>query len=161
MKQPEPLPYRNHDHRRCIQSAVQSAQVICRERNARLTPLRREVLELVWQSHKPLGAYTILEQLAERGGRNARPAPPTVYRALDFLQGLGLVHRLASCNAFIGCRQPEAEHAAHFLICRRCETALELDNPSVASAINATAADSGFKIEQSCIELVGLCPNCR
>lgn len=156
-----PIAYQPHDHERCIDTAVHRAQTICRQRDARLTPLRREVLELVWQSHKPLGAYTILEQLAERGGRSARPAPPTVYRALDFLQELGLVHRLASRNAFIGCHQPEHEHQGHFLICRNCEIALELTDAAVTQAMAAAARHSGFTIEQSCIELVGLCPACQ
>lgn len=156
-----PIAYKPHDHERCISAAVRRAQTICRARDARLTPIRREVLELVWQSHKPLGAYTILEQLAERGGRTSRPAPPTVYRALDFLQELGLVHRLASRNAFIGCHQPEHEHQGHFLICRDCETALELTDTAVTQSVAAAAQHSGFTIEQSCIELVGLCPACQ
>ena len=156
-----PLAYQHHDHRRCVQGAVGRAQSICNRRGARLTPLRREVLELVWQSHKPLGAYAILEQLAGRDGRTSRPAPPTVYRALDFLQELGLVHRLASRNAFIGCDQPEHEHQGHFLICDRCEVALELSDAAVADAVAAAASESGFAVEKSCIELVGVCPACQ
>lgn len=156
-----PLAYKRHDHQQCISDALQNAQAICRQRGARLTPLRREVLELVWQSHKPLGAYTILEQLAEQGGRTSRPAPPTVYRALEFLQELGLVHRLASRNAFIGCDQPGHKHQGHFLICRACDVALELSDDAVSRAVTAAANDSDFIIEESCIELVGLCPTCQ
>jgi Fur family zinc uptake transcriptional regulator len=77
---------------------------LCAQKGLRLTALRRRVLELVWQSHKPLGAYDILAVLSEQDGRRA--APPTVYRALDFLLENGLVHRISSLNAFVGCDAP-------------------------------------------------------
>jgi len=156
-----PVAYRRHNHRRCVEDALHRASELCHRRGARLTPLRREVLELVWQSHRPLGAYAILEQLAERGGRESRPAPPTVYRALDFLLEQGLVHRLASRNAFIGCDQPERQHQGQFLICRECEVALELRCTTVNRALDRAANDADFTIEQGCIELTGLCPGCR
>ncbi|MDY6815939.1 MAG: transcriptional repressor, partial [Pseudomonadota bacterium] len=77
------LPYRPHNHQACVSQALADARAICRARNARLTPTRERVLELIWQSHKPLGAYDVLAELTAEG-QNA--APPTVYRALDFLQ---------------------------------------------------------------------------
>ena len=89
-----------HDHRRCVANALDDAEAVCAERGARLTPVRRRVLEIIWQSHRPLGAYAILEVLS---GEGHSPAPPTVYRALEFLLTHGLVHRLSSLNAFIGC----------------------------------------------------------
>jgi hypothetical protein len=95
------------------------------------------VLELVWQSHKPLGAYDILAVLSEQDGRRA--APPTVYRALDFLLENGLVHRIASLNAFIGCSHPEHAHQGQFLICRECHAAIELEQKSISDAIIASA----------------------
>ena len=79
----------NHDH--CIVDALQRAEALCEQRNVRLTPIRRRVLELVWHSHAPIGAYAILDQL-KTTDRSA--APPTVHRALDFLLEHGLVHRL-------------------------------------------------------------------
>ena len=90
------LPYRPHNHQACVNQALDDARHICQQHNARLTPTRQRVLELIWQSHRPLGAYDVLAQLAAEG-QNA--APPTVYRALDFLQQHGLVHRIASLNA--------------------------------------------------------------
>lgn len=87
------LPYRPHNHDACVRDALAEARAICQARNARLTPIRQRVLELIWESHKPLGAYDLLGMLAQEG-HNA--APPTVYRALDFLQQYGLVHRIAS-----------------------------------------------------------------
>lgn len=104
------LPYRPHNHQACVNQALDDARHICQQHNARLTPTRQRVLELIWQSHRPLGAYDVLAQLAAEG-QNA--APPTVYRALDFLQQHGLVHRIASLNAFVGCAHPGKPHTRH------------------------------------------------
>ncbi len=104
---------------------MSEADALCARQGLRLTALRRRVLELVWQSHKPLGAYDILAVLSEQDGRRA--APPTVYRALDFLLENGLVHRISSLNAFIGCNHPEHAHQGQFLICRECHAAIELE----------------------------------
>ena len=103
-----PLACLPHDHSQCVDSALADADALCARQGVRLTALRRRVLELVWQSHKPLGAYDILGTLSEEDGRRA--APPTVYRALDFLMENGLIHRIASLNAFIGCVRPEHSH---------------------------------------------------
>ena len=53
----------SHDHQRCIASALEAAAGLCERRGVRLTALRRQVLELVWRSHEPRGAYAILETL--------------------------------------------------------------------------------------------------
>src|SRR5262249_40395465 len=89
-----------HDHRHCIDDALSRAETVCAERGARMTPLRRRVLELVWDSHAPIGAYAIMDLLRAADDRAA--APPTVYRALEFLLDQGLVHKIESLNAFVG-----------------------------------------------------------
>ena len=96
----------DHDHTKCISEAVAIAREICAKHGERFTELRGRVLELVWDSHRPIGAYAILERL-KSDGRSA--APPTVYRALDFLMGVGLVHRIESLNAYVGCAHPGDE----------------------------------------------------
>ena len=154
-----PLACRPHDHRRCVNHALDEAEQRCVTRGVRLTELRKRVLELVWQSHQPLGAYDILEQLSQQDGR--RPGPPTVYRALDFLLEHDLVHRLASLNAFIGCSHPEHDQACQFLICRQCRTAVELEQSAINQAISEAAQGVGFAVEQPMVEVVGLCSRCR
>lgn len=156
------LAYRKHDHTHCIDAALSAARKLCGERALRLTPLREQVLQLVWQSHKPLGAYAILDLLsAVSGAKKPRPAPPTVYRALEFLLENGLVHRINSLNAFIGCTQPQAHHSSLFLICRNCETAIEIADPAINSAIHSAAQSARFTEQSACVEIAGLCPNCR
>ncbi|MGE8496888.1 MAG: zinc uptake transcriptional repressor Zur [Pseudomonas sp.] len=154
-----PLASRPHDHSRCVSHALTEAENICARQGLRLTALRKRVLELVWQSHKPLGAYDILGVLSEEDGRRA--APPTVYRALDFLLENGLVHRIASLNAFVGCNQPEHAHQGQFLICRSCHAAIELEQTSISEAIVASAKEVGFSVEGQTVEVVGLCSGCR
>lgn len=159
MISPTNLVYRKHDHARCIDDALAAATQLCADRALRLTPLRRQVLQLVWQSHKPLGAYAILDLLSAT--QTQKLAPPTVYRALEFLLENGLIHRINSLNAFIGCSQPHAHHNSHFLICRNCATALEIADPALATAIHAAAAGARFSEESASVEITGLCPNCR
>jgi Fur family zinc uptake transcriptional regulator len=154
-----PLACLPHDHSHCVSSALAEAETVCAQHGVRLTALRLRVLELVWQSHKPLGAYDILAVLSEADGRRA--APPTVYRALDFLQENGLVHRIASLNAFVGCNQPGHPHQGQFLICRACYTSIELEQSSISTAIISSAASVGFSVEGQTVEVLGLCANCQ
>lgn len=147
-----------HNHRQCVVDAVTEAAELCRHRGVRLTDLRKRVLELIWASHQPIGAYAVLDVLrAERGGA----APPTVYRALDFLLEQGLVHRIESLNAFIGCNQPSRAHGGQFLICSTCGDAVEMDDGRVDQAIRVSAADAGFDVRSRVVEAVGLCPHCQ
>nr|WP_017684289.1 MULTISPECIES: Fur family transcriptional regulator [Pseudomonas syringae group]EPN20370.1 zinc uptake regulation protein [Pseudomonas syringae pv. actinidiae ICMP 19070]EPN44263.1 zinc uptake regulation protein [Pseudomonas syringae pv. actinidiae ICMP 19096]EPN58696.1 zinc uptake regulation protein [Pseudomonas syringae pv. actinidiae ICMP 19079]EPN85066.1 zinc uptake regulation protein [Pseudomonas syringae pv. actinidiae ICMP 19101]AKT33112.1 Fur family transcriptional regulator [Pseudom len=154
-----PLASRPHDHSHCVHSALAEAETLCTQQGLRLTTLRRRVLELVWQSHKPLGAYDILAVLSEEDGRRA--APPTVYRALDFLLENGLVHRIASLNAFTGCNHPTHAHQGQFLICRLCHAAIELQHPAISSAVVDAAAGVGFAVEGQTVEIVGVCAGCK
>lgn len=148
---------KSHDHSRCVGRAVDKAVALCGTRGSRLTDLRRRVLELVWRSHEPIGAYDILGRLQrERNGA----APPTVYRALDFLIEHGLVHRIASLNAFVGCHRPDLRHRSQFLICRQCSEVAEIDDTRIDRAISASAAAAGFVVDDETIELHGLCPRC-
>ena len=147
----------DHDHNACQGEALERAEVICAERGVRLTEIRKRVLELVWSGHKPLGAYDILDAMRqERDGA----APPTVYRALEFLLGLGLIHRIESLNAFVGCTDPETPHRAQFLICDQCGTTAELNDPRIDAAIGERAAAAGFTVNRRTIEVEGTCPHC-
>ncbi len=154
-----PLAFRSHNHARCVDTALAEAQQLCRERGARLTPLRQQVLELVWQNHKPLGAYALMDKLGAQSTR--RVAPPTVYRALDFLLEQGLIHRISGLNAFVGCPTPKERHYNHFLLCKECGGALELESDVLNQAILEQAQAAGFKLDSHSLEVTGLCPQCR
>ena len=147
-----------HDHGRCIDGALSRAEEVCASRGARLTPIRRQVLQLVWSGHRPRGAYAILDDMAVEG---KRVAPLTVYRALDFLVEQGLVHRIESLNAYIGCPDPDHAHPGQFLVCSECGNATELNDIRVSAAIDACAHDQGFKVDRTTVEVRGLCSACR
>jgi Fur family zinc uptake transcriptional regulator len=148
-----------HDHARCEADAIADAEARCTERGLKLTPVRRHVLETLLADHRPVGAYDIMDRLAEHG---PRPAPITVYRALDFLLEAGLVHRIASRNAFIACIQHHAANdSVMFLICERCGTVGEAASGAVKEALNTAAKAAGFAPKLPVIEVPGLCAHCR
>ncbi|MEL6318021.1 MAG: Fur family transcriptional regulator [Pseudomonadota bacterium] len=146
-----------HDHCACVADAMAAAERICARAGARLTPVRRRVLELLWEAHRPVAAYGLLDRLREEG---LGSQPPTIYRALDFLASHGLVHKVASLNAFIGCARPETQHAPQFLICWKCKDVAEMADPNVAAAVAKAIDATGFRPRAARLEVEGLCPNC-
>ena len=146
-----------HAHGRCIGQALDRAESRCRQRGARLTRTRRRVLELIWDSHKAVKAYDLLDRLGETE-KSVRP--PTVYRALKFLIAHGLVHRVDSLNAFIGCSGSDELHNAQFLICQKCGEVSEMDGEGIDQAVARQAAAAGFTIRSQTVELHGECPSC-
>ncbi len=149
----------DHDHDRCAAEAIAHAEALCAAKAQRLTPLRRRVLETLLASHSPLGAYEIIERSAARG---ARPAPITIYRALDFLMDNGLVHRIESRNAFVACVHNHASSdIVVFLICERCGAVGEAPAKSVAEALKSAARAAGFAPQAPVIEIAGICAHCR
>ncbi len=138
------------------------AAAICARRGTRLTELRRHVLGLVLDSARPTGAYDMLEQL-RRHHRGA--APPTIYRALDFLLEQGLIHKVERLSAFVGCvhgidEDEPHQHAAQFLICRQCGSVTELNDKEIGQALVRAARRSGFRLGHPTIEAEGVCAGC-
>lgn len=151
------FPEQGHRHGQCVRRALRYAEDTCRERGERLTKLRRQVLELVWASHQPIKAYELMEKLRDlRSG----VAPPTVYRTLEFLQSLGLVHRIESLNAFVGCAATVEHHDSQFLICRHCGSVAEIADPFVTDQLISRAKELGFSIDRGVIEIQGTCRSC-
>lgn len=135
------------------------AEAHCAAQGARLTPMRRQVLGALLSGHKPLGAYEIIEHLARDG---TRAAPITVYRALDFLLEHGLVHRIASRNAFVACiHNHAASESVVFLICERCGAVGEALSAPLQHALASAAEKAGFVPRLPVIEISGLCAHCR
>lgn len=152
------FPDPHHDHDVCAATALDAAQTLCASRRERLTPIRRQVLTIVWRGHQPVGAYAILDEMRRAAGKSI--APPTVYRALEFLQLQGFVHRIESLNAYMGCRDPGKPHCVQFMICRACKTAVELHDDRIADALTAATADAGFTVQERVVEISGLCARC-
>src|SRR5881628_1225622 len=131
------FPAPDHDHGRCTAEAMAHAEEVCARRAQKFTPIRRQVLQALLSSHRPLGAYEVIDELA-RG--MPRPAPITVYRALDFLMTNGLVHRIESRNAYLACAHDHDSAAlVAFLICERCGSVGEIPAAPVARDLAAAA----------------------
>jgi len=153
------FPAPGHDHGRCASDAIAHAEALCRERHERLTPIRRAVLEALLASHRPLGAYDLIDRLADDSGR---PAPITVYRALDFLREQGFVHRIESHNAFIACVHNHASgDPVVFLICEKCGAVGEAAAAAVAETIRTASRAAGFTPKTPVIEISGICAHCK
>ncbi|MFP4295938.1 MAG: transcriptional repressor [Halothiobacillaceae bacterium] len=147
----------NH-HQRCIDEAMAHAEAVCTRSGARLTPLRRRVLEAIWQSHEAVKAYSLIHDLSSE---DHTLKPPTIYRTLDFLRGQGLIHRIESLNAYIGCDHPAELHDPQLLICDRCGHVEEVSSASIDTAIASAAKQAGFAVTRRTMEVHGLCCRCR
>jgi Fur family zinc uptake transcriptional regulator len=151
-----------HDHSACADRLLARAERLCEARGAKLTDIRRRVLEALAADHAPAGAYDVIDRLAREGDKP--PAPITVYRALDFLLAQGLAHRIESRNAFVACSH---DHAAAdgapvvFLICENCGAVGEAATMDFAKALEALAQTSGFRPRAPVIEISGECAHCR
>lgn len=146
--------FRAHDHSHCTDQLLARAEELG---EGRLTPVRRRTLEILLEAHKALGAYDVLERLSQDGFAKQ---PPVVYRALDFLVEHGLAHRVRRLNAFTACTRPGEVHAPVFLICRNCDALAEAAGETVVSALKEAAGATGFVVERTSLEAVGLCPAC-
>ncbi len=138
-------------------AVLDRAETLCRGRGVRLTDQRRRVLEILCGAGRPIGAYEIMDAMRE-GTRAV--APPTVYRALDFLLEQGLIHKLESLHAFVGCDHPGQPHCSQFLICAECGRVTELDDAGVALSLKSVVRESGFEPRRRVVELIGTCAGC-
>ncbi len=150
-------PTHNHDHPHDARAFVRAVTRECEARGLRLTPLRQDVLELVAAAEKPVKAYDLLDQLkTDRAGA----APPTIYRALDFLLENGFIHKLSSINAYVGCHHPDESHQVPFLICDVCASAIEVCDEHVSELLVSQAREHGFRARAQTLEVHGVCADC-
>jgi Fur family transcriptional regulator, zinc uptake regulator len=148
----------SHGHGASQEAALALADEYCRERGEKLTPIRRKVLELLLNSGRATKAYSLLDEM-----RQIHPgsAPPTVYRALDFLLSAGLVHRIESINAFTVCHDlTQCQHGI-LVVCQECGSVTELHQPKLRQALVAQIEDAGYRLASDEIELKGLCAACQ
>lgn len=154
----EAVGFADHDHDACVADGVMAAETFCAENSLKFTPARRRVLEILLEEHRALGAYDVLERLKEEG---LGSQPPVAYRCLDFLVTHGFAHRIERLNAFIACARPHTNHFPAFLICRLCDSVAETTSAPSKGLLGNAAREAGFVIEQTVVEAIGVCPDCR
>ncbi len=155
LNKPHKPPPPRLDFAEVLQIAVER----CHQRRKRWTPHRRQILELLVHSEKPLSAYELLKQF------NALTAhchsPPIIYRALEGLIALGMVHRLEQRQQYIACRYPEHPHGGLLLICKECDSVAELPTEQINLALQQALSQHHFQAKQAFIEITGQCQQCN
>ncbi len=152
-----PLTAEEHDHSLCVHQAITTAEQLCASRGVQLTPIRHKVLELIWNSHKAIKAYDLLDLIRPV---NDAAKPSTVYRALDFLLEQGLIHRVESLNAFVGCKSSGTQHDQLLLICTVCHNIEERPANPVFLALKDEMYQADFIPQRKTLEIHGLCKSC-
>ena len=137
---------------------VRKAEKLCQSRGARMTSTRKEVFNILAQQEGSIGAYDLLDQL-KIVVPNAKP--PTIYRALDFLQEQGFVHKITSSNSFVLCSHFDHHHPVQMLICESCGNVQEIQSDGVYAELQHQAEDQGFLVQEQTIEAHGLCVKCH
>jgi len=148
-----------HDHGLAGQAWLDRVAVLCAQKGLQLTPLRREIADLLARAGKPVGAYEMMDQLGKAKGRGV--APPTVYRTLDFLVENGFVVKIESRQTYMICDDPGHDHHGILLICSECGQSAEVDDPAVDQVLVAAAQAAGFHLQRQMVEVEGLCRPCR
>ena len=156
--QPRPCTDPNCRGQHAPAERVALAMSLCGERGVQLTEVRRQILELLWESGRPTGAYDLIEALKQRDSRSV--GPPTVYRALEFLMSQGLVSKIESRNAYVPCSHPERRHDCLFFICSNCGASTELEDQRLERLITEDAALIGFRPTRRVVEVEGTCAQC-
>lgn len=146
-----------NSHNRCIDKAINEAELLSLKHKLKFTRLRKDVLKLIWQSHMPLKAYDILD-LLQQDASGAKPI--TVYRTLDFLLENRMIHKIASQNAFLGCAHPGDEHNCYFIICNKCHVVKEGCEDTLLESIYSNLAKNKFQAQHVTLEIQGICKNC-
>jgi Fur family zinc uptake transcriptional regulator len=143
-----------HHHADCVSSAIREVEGACKARGLRFTEIRRLVLKIIWQGHKAVTAAEIMRKL-----KNDKP--PITYRALEFLEENGFIHKVASLNAYVGCPHPEKAHASQLLICGNCREVVEVHSPFVDTQVEAEAKKHHCAVTHRHIEVMGRCETCQ
>lgn len=144
-------------HHKCIESALEQTEKLCLNNKIKFTELRKNIFIHIWQNHKPIKAYDILQELQKK---EAKAKPITVYRALDFLVKNHMVHKLTSDNTFFGCTHPGKAHNCYFLICKKCNNVEEGCKNDLIKNIYNNLDQTNFKIEYINLEIHGICKKC-
>ncbi|RUO20033.1 transcriptional regulator Zur [Aliidiomarina iranensis] len=137
---------------------LKRAEVMCQRRGVRMTPTRREVFAILTEQEGAVGAYDLLD-LLKAEVPNAKP--PTIYRALEFLQSQGFVHKVSSSNSYVLCSHFEKQHPVQMLICTHCGNVQEIHSSGVHQAFVEQAEKEGFTVQQQTVEALGICSNCQ
>ena len=148
----------SHRHNHCISKAKTRFVERLRDMGKGVGRNDEPVLNLLLSNHRIFSAYDIAEKISEMG---KRVQPIQIYRSLEKLIALGLVHRLSTRNGFIACYEDGECATGQFLICTECESVKEIDSQLINTEIKDSAQENSFSIANKSVEVLGLCSNCQ
>lgn len=134
------------------------AEQRCAQAGERLTPARLAAYAELIASDGALSAYELIARLEKRQQRKI--APLTVYRHLDFLIRVGLVHRLETTQSYLPCDHPQQAHESQYLLCSSCGHVDEVESEPLGALLNEVAGQHGFQPQNAVVEIKGLCGSC-
>lgn len=140
-----------------IQQRLKQAESLCQKQHAKLTPLRKALLRILYECAKPQTAYELLRLMREQ---HPKMEAMSVYRILSFLETHHLVHRLNSCQAYAACNMPEFAHHAQLVVCEKCHHSEEIAMPSLTASIDSVLKETSFCLSAKSIEIFGICQSC-
>lgn len=150
------------DKSKDIETLIEDARLMSLELGERFTAPRENVLRFLLAKQMPQKAYEIIENISI-ADKSAKP--PTIYRALDFLCRIGLVHKIESDASYFVCsHKNQCEHDSHIplvLICRKCNQVIERHIHQIENLIFDAANEDGFNVDRILIEAHGICGDCR
>lgn len=148
-----------HSHpEKTVEERLQEAEQLCESRGKRLTPIRQQVLRLMLEESRSLKAYELLDAML---AIHPKSKPPTVYRALEFLEEEGLIHRLDAVNAWTACHDVNSHHHDLLVVCTQCGKVVEISAPEISRQLKALIAKTGFSLSSNETELRATCAQCQ
>ncbi|HSS04733.1 MAG TPA: Fur family transcriptional regulator [Solirubrobacterales bacterium] len=85
----------------------------------------------------------------------------SVYRTLDQLEQLRLVHRVEIGGDAAGYERVDPEQHHHHLVCEQCGRLDPFADPSLEEAIEAISHAADFEVAAHDVVLRGKCPDCK
>lgn len=141
-----------------VKQMIKELENLCKEKGMRYTLPRRLTLEVIAASPRPIGAYDVIDEIGKIADR---PKPTTVYRAIDFLQQCGFIHRIESLNAFMACHAGHSHEGSQFIVCNECSKVVEIHLYRLPKDLKKIVDDADFKIAHWNTEIHGTCQECQ
>jgi Fur family ferric uptake transcriptional regulator len=115
---------------------------------------RQQVVELLAEERCALTALEIDRRLPGVGRA-------TVYRALEQLEGLGLVQRVDVRGDAAGFERVDPSgHHHHHIVCQQCGRVVAFEDEGLEQAIHALAKRPDFNVSSHEVTLRGECASC-
>lgn len=141
-----------------VKQVLLRAELFCTHHKERLTKPRLEVLRIIASSEKSLGAYEILEELSHT---MKSPKPPTAYRAIEFWQKTGFIHRIESQSSYVLCQADHLHQGGQFMVCESCGSIIETHVCKLPDTLKKKVDENGFIASSWHIEIHGVCQKCQ